>query len=157
MSVQIVSFNCILKNKAGQLISSTVNRDVMTAIEGEAMLAGLANGLRDLKAGEKRTICLSAEEAYGFYDLKKVILYPRENLSSSAPLRCGERISLFFQSGGPQSFEVIEVMSDMIRLDGNHPLAGQDLIFEIEALSAREATQQEIDESNHNQPSLVLH
>jgi FKBP-type peptidyl-prolyl cis-trans isomerase SlyD len=79
--IQIITFNCILKNKLGQLISSTYNRDVLTGtLESEALLQGLSLALQNIATGEKRCIELKAAEAYGFYDLKKVILFPRKNL-----------------------------------------------------------------------------
>ena len=94
MHAQVVSFNCILKNKAGKLISSTFNRDVLTAIEGEenGMLSGLTKKLQNLKKGEKRCIELLAEEAYGLYDPKKVILFPRKKLPNT--IKKGEPLNI---------------------------------------------------------------
>ena len=154
---QVISFNCILKNKAGHIISSTYNREVITSIDHDqpAILRGLAKGLQNLKKGEKRSIPLSAEEAYGFYDPKKVVLYPRKKLPAS--LRVGESISIVGKSGVHRSYRVLQFHDEMACLDGNHPLAGQDLIFEIEALETREATQQEVDESSIINPTLTLH
>jgi FKBP-type peptidyl-prolyl cis-trans isomerase SlyD len=49
--------------------------------------------------------------------------------------------------GKPESYRVVELSADFVMLDGNHPLAGQDLIFDIEAVEARDATAEEIAES----------
>ena len=55
MNPQIISFNCLLKNGVGTVISNTYSRDVLTAIDDQkAMLLGLAKGLTNLKQGEKR-------------------------------------------------------------------------------------------------------
>lgn len=138
------------------MISSTFNRDVLnTALGGESMLEGLAKGLQNLKAGERRSIFLKAEEAYGLYELKKVILYPRKKILDE--VRVGSIVIIRGKSGKVRSYKVIEVLSDFVRLDGNHPLAGQDLIFEIEALSVREATQVELEESSNALENQVLH
>lgn len=156
MSAQVISFNCVLKNKTGQLISSTYNREVMTTIDDQnAMLLGLAKGLQNLKKGEKRKISLPAAEAYGFYDPAKVILYPRKKLPKE--VRLGETISIVGKSGQIRVYKVIQIHSDMVSLDANHPLAGQDLIFEIEALDAREATEEEIAESLNVMSDQLLH
>lgn len=146
MSIQVISFNCILKNKAGHLISSTFNRDVMAVAAGENLgLAGLAKGLQNLTKGEKRSIALTAEEAYGLYDPKKVILYPRSKLPRD--LRVGQFISIAGKSGRIRSYKALQFHDDMVSLDGNHPLAGQDLVFEIETIDARDATSEEINAS----------
>lgn len=156
MNVQVVSFNCLLKNKAGKCISSTYNKEVLTTIQNEkATLLGLAKGLQNLKTGEKRSIALSAEEAYGFYDPKKVILFPKTKLPDN--LSIGNRVTIIGKSGLQHSYSVVQFHGDMVSLDGNHPLAGQDLIFEIEALDARDATPDEISQSMNNVSSQLLH
>jgi FKBP-type peptidyl-prolyl cis-trans isomerase SlyD len=156
MSVQVISFNCILKNKAGQLISSTFNRDVLTGSSGtEAVLEGLARGMQDLKKGEKRFIELKAEDAYGLYLPQKVILFPRKKMPENVKL--GQIISIVGKSGQVRKYRLLEYHDGMVSLDGNHPLAGQDLIFEIETLAARAATDEEIAESANMISKQNLH
>ncbi len=138
------------------MISSTYNRDVLTAVDiGETMLLGLAQGLQNLKKGEHRKISISADEAYGFYDLKKIILYPVKKLAKD--LRIGQVISIMGKSGNHRTYKVVEFHNDFISLDGNHPLAGQDLVFEIEALEVREATKEEINASINTVGTKFLH
>ncbi|WP_413582106.1 FKBP-type peptidyl-prolyl cis-trans isomerase [Bdellovibrio sp. HCB288] len=156
MNAQVISFNCLLKNKTGQLISSTFNREVLTSTaQNESMLIGLSKGLQNVKSGEKRTIAVSAEEAYGFYDPKKVILYPKLKLGKN--LRLGQTVSIAGKSGTIRTYTVLAYHDGMVSLDGNHPLAGQDLIFEIEALEVRDATPAEIDESANVVSTQMLH
>lgn len=145
MSIQVISFKCVLKNKAGQVISFTYNRDVLNAAGGNGVgLKGLAEGLSDLSAGEHRTIALPAEEAYGLYDPARVILFPKKKLSGEA--KVGAMVSVRGKSGKTRIYKVLQIMDGLVKLDGNHPLAGQDLIFEIEALSARDALPEEIED-----------
>lgn len=157
MRAQIISFNCIVKSKAGQFISSTYNREVLTLSEMEpsGLLCGLNRNLQDLKKGEKRSIAVPAEEAYGLYDPKKIILFPRKKLPNT--VRKGELINIVSKNGVQRDYRVLELHPDLVSLDGNHPLAGQDLIFEIEALEARDATPQEIDESINIITHQLLH
>lgn len=156
MNIQVISFNCLLKNKAGKVISSTFNREVLNATgDQNAMLQGLAKGLQNLKKGEKRSIALTAEEAYGLYDPQKVILYPKKKLPPQ--LRPGDSVSIVGKSGKVRQYRIIQFHDDMASLDGNHPLAGQDLIFEIEALDVRDATREEIDSSVNVVAAQLLH
>lgn len=157
MSTQVISFNCLLKNKAGQIISSTFNREVLNTAVGDngTQLAGLVEGLKDLKKGEKRVISLSAEQAYGLYDPKKVILFPRSKLPKD--VRAGQMITIVSKTGVQRVYKILQMHDNMASLDGNHPLAGQDLIFEIEALEAREATKKEIHDSMNVMATQLLH
>lgn len=156
MPVQVISFNCLLKNKTGQVISTTFNRDVLTSqANADAMLIGLSKGLQNIKAGEKRTITVTAEEAYGFYDPKKVILFPKSKLPKN--MLVGQTVSIAGKSGAIRTYKILEFHDGMVSLDGNHPLAGQDLIFEIEAIEVRDATPEEIEESSNVVSSQLLH
>jgi FKBP-type peptidyl-prolyl cis-trans isomerase SlyD len=119
------------------------------------MLYGLSKGMQNLTKGEKRNISLSAGEAYGFYDLKKIILYPQKKLPAN--IRAGDPISIVGKSGTSRSYTVAQLHDGMVSLDGNHPLAGQDLIFEIEALEVRDATRSEIDQAHNLVSKQLLH
>lgn len=157
MSAQIVSFKCVLKNSLGKVISSTFNRDVLTSNgSSDARLPGLAQGLQNLQTGEKRKIKLRAEEAYGFYDVNKVIEVPRTTLLGADELRLGETVLYDRDGKKPERFRVVQLNSENVVLDANHPLAGQDLIFEIEATDVRAASAEEILESQPAQKNVRL-
>ena len=156
MGVQVISFHCVLKNKLGTLISSTFNRDVITSLDGSrVILQGLANGLQQVTKGEKRKIALTAEQAYGLYEPKNVILFPKKKLPRT--VRVGEFVSVLLKNGETRSYRVDQIHGDLVSLDGNHPLAGQDLIFEIETLEARDATPEEIEQSINFVSTQTLH
>ena len=157
MRPQIISFKCILKNAAGRLISQTYNREVLTTLEPDQSgnLSGLNKNLQNLKTGETRRFKVPAEEAYGLYEPNKVILFPRRKLPRSVIK--GELIKIVGSSGVIRSYRVIEFHEDLVSLDGNHPLAGQDLVFEIEALEARDATPEDIELSANRVSSQLLH
>ena len=141
MRVQIVSFHCVLKNKLGQFISSSFNQDVTTSsLAPQApMLPGFIDALKNLKKGEKREISLSADQAYGFYDPSLVMDIPRSKLSRGKQLRTGDVVHGMFKSDQtPRDYRVASCSSQSVSLDGNHPLAGQDLIFNVEVTACHE-------------------
>lgn len=152
MRSQIVSFHCVLRNQLGDFISSTFNRDVITQIEGApVMLQGLAKALGGLHKGEKRRVRLSAEEAYGFYHPDLVIECSRKEIAKGRLLKVGDEVSVQRANGEMRPFRVVKADLMNVILDANHPLAGQDLIFEIEATDARDATHEEVEESSPRQ------
>lgn len=160
MRAQVVSFHCVLKDKMGRVISSTFNQDVLTSLEGdgEQLLKALAEGLQDLKKGERRRVVLTAEQAYGFYDPELVIVLPRKQISHGKKLHCGQEVLAESRDGGRRVFRVTQIQGEAITLDANHPLAGQDLVFDIEATEARDATRAEIEESSGApNPTQYLH
>lgn len=151
MGIQIISYSCHLRNRMGRMISSTIVRDAVLDPDNSRLpLKALSEGLRDIKKGESREIFLRAHDAYGLYDPKLVITRAFEDDEFSAPLKLDEKI-IVMQDGKPKPMRVIEFSEDSVTLDGNHPLAGQDLVFEIQALEAREATKDEIFEASQSQ------
>lgn len=159
MKAQIVSFHCVLKNNLGKVISSTFNHDVITQIEGAGgeLLSGLVTGLQNLKKGEKRSIQLSASQAYGFYDPGLVIQVSKKRLNRGESIFNGQQVVTESYEGEMKIFRVVQAMGKSVTLDGNHPLAGQDLVFDIEATEAREATIEEIAQSRTESPNPYFH
>lgn len=156
MKPQVISFHCVLKNNLGKVISSTFNRDVLTHGSGE-YLTGLSEGLRNLKAGEKRRIYLPAPQAYGYYDLNLVIEVSRKRISQGNRLKPGDKVAIHIQDKKLRTFRVIQENHRTLTLDGNHPLAGQDLIFDVEGVQIRDATQEEVKEIHLESTSQMYH
>lgn len=157
MKAQIVSFHCVLRDRVGKIISSTFNNEVLTCVDGPGkLLQALAKGLQNLKKGEKRIISLSAEQAYGFYDPELVIRVSRRGISQGQSLQIGNQIITQANDGELKVFRVIQASVTAVTLDGNHPLAGHDLVFDIEAVDAREATAKEIKETSLRSPVLYF-
>lgn len=146
MKAQIVSFHCVLKDKLGRVISSSFNNEVVNQAESETdMLQGLIAGLQDLTQGEKRRIFVPADQAYGAYDPKLVFEVPRRELVRGRHLAIGNEVSTKSVSDGhTRVFRVISESPEHVVLDGNHPLAGLDLVFEIEVTSARDALEEDL-------------
>ncbi len=144
--MQIVSFKCVLKTKLGELISSSFNREVVThgLEEDSDRLPALIHGLKNLQMGEKRLIAIPAAEAYGLYDKDLVVEVSRKKLSSKAQIEIGQEVIVETQNGDHKPFRVIGFTGLRVTLDGNHPLAGQDLVFDIEATEVRDATVEEV-------------
>src|SRR4051812_2055047 len=113
MKAQIVSFHCVLRDKMGQLISSTFNHDIITHVEGRVqLLQGLTEGLQNLQKGEKRRIFLSAEQAYGFYDPRLVVEVSRKQLFQGDGIRPGNEVLSQSTCGEFKIFRVIQAIGD---------------------------------------------
>ena len=155
MAIQVVSYRCTLSNRVGRVISSTVALDVLLHPEaGDMPLKALSEGMRYLRKGERRTIELRAEQAYGLYDPTLAMTSALEDSDFKTPPKLGQQVRLI-RDGRSLPARVTALTGDSITLDANHPLAGQDLIFVIEALETREATAIEIAE--YDLPDTSFH
>jgi len=154
MGIQIISYRCNLKNRMGHTISSSLVRDViLDPGSHNAPLKALTDKLAGIKKGEVREISLRAHEAYGLYDPKLVMTRFLDDSDVLAPLKMDEQV-IVMRDGIKTPMRVIQFSSETITLDGNHPLAGQDLVFEIYVTDARDATAEEIFESHAGRPYL---
>jgi FKBP-type peptidyl-prolyl cis-trans isomerase SlyD len=159
MRAQIISFHCVVKNKLGQVLSSSFNQDVINQRDmASDRLPGLVDGLQSVQAGEKRSILVSAERAYGTYDPRLIIELQRSELEYGDRLMPGSQIlRCLDHASEARLFRVIRLDEDSVVIDGNHPLAGHDLIFEVEIVSAREAHDSDFLDDFPQMPSRLIH
>ena len=128
------------KLAGGQIFDSSEGKDPIEFTLGEGQLIpGFENGLIDMKLNEKKTINIPKEEAYG---------EPREELiqeveKSQLPPEIAPEVGMGLVSKGPDGREmnllVAEVKENSIVVDGNHPLAGKDLIFDLEVVEIKDS------------------
>jgi len=100
---------------------------------GENMvIAGFENGVVGMEVGESRKVSISAEDAYGPYNKDLVAVVPRAQVPPDLELSLGMVLQVRSPEGGIARAIVRDITETDVTLDLNHPLAGQDLIFEIE-------------------------
>lgn len=142
MSQKVISFHYTLKDNVGQIIDSSEGNDPLAFMEGvNQIIPGLERELLTLKVGDKKKVQVAAADAYGDKNLALIIRVPKDKLPIPE-VKIGDRFR-----GGPEEhapvFMVTEVLAAEVVLDGNHPLAGQDLSFDVEITEIREATDDE--------------
>lgn len=159
MRAQIISFHCVMRNKLGQILSSSFNQNVINQRDvRNDRLPGLVEGLQSVQPGEKRSITVPADSAYGTYDPRLVIDLRRSELEHGERLILGSQILRFHGSASEQRlFRVVRIDEASVVIDGNHPLAGQDLVFEVEIVSARDVQESDLVETSTLMPSQFLH
>ncbi|HQF38912.1 MAG TPA: peptidylprolyl isomerase [Opitutaceae bacterium] len=144
MSRSVVSFHYSLRNQQGQLLDASIGGEPILYLEGSGQIIdGLEEALSGLPAGTKRVIMVAAEKAYGQRDPELIRKVARNRLPVEK-LNIGD----MFQTDGDRHAAIVTVVAiegEEVTLDGNHPLAGQDLVFDVEVLNVRPATQDELD------------
>lgn len=102
------------------------------------MIRGFDAALPGMNVGDKKTINIAAEEGYGERSEEAIIEFPMENVPPDMKLEPGMQLTLSNQAGQPVPVVVKEVKEDIIVLDANHFLAGEELIFDIELVEIAE-------------------
>ena len=85
-----------------------------------------------MAVGDKKTITIKTVDAFGEYDAEQVSAVPRDQFPEDIDPQVGDTFELVNDDGDGMVVMVIEVDGKEITLDANHPLAGEDLIFELE-------------------------
>ena len=96
------------------------------------IIPDLENGVVGLAAGEKKVINIPSENAYGPYMDELKIKVPSTEFPEDLKFEVGQYLQIDNQAGGVHMVKVLEIAETEVVLDGNHPLAGQNLTFEIE-------------------------
>lgn len=129
-----VTVNYTGKLEDGSVFDSSLNegRTPLTATLGQGQLIrGFEEGLIDMEVGDKKTVEIDVDMAYGQYNEAMVQDVPKEQVPE------GVVVGSMLQANtpmGPINFRVLEVNETNVKLDGNHPLAGKKLIFDLEVL-----------------------
>ena len=149
---QIVSIHYTLRDEAGEIIDSSPAGEPLAYLHGHGNLVpGLERELAGRSVGDKLTVTLSPADGYGEHDPKLVQQVPRRALKGVGNLRVGMRLSA--SSGrSDRTVTVTRIAGDLVTVDGNHPLAGKRLHFEVEVAGVRAATETELSHGHVHGP-----
>ena len=119
----------------GTVFDTSYDGEPLSFVIGDgSMIAGFDAAVRGMKVGQVKTVVIPAAEGYGEYQEELVVILPLEEFEEG--LEVGQQVALQnVTSGDVIPFTVIEISDTEVTLDGNHPLAGQDLTFEIQLMS----------------------
>ncbi len=123
------------KFEDGKEFDSSLNRQPLQFEVGAGrVIKGFEDAVIGLQAGEKKTVTVSAEDAYGIFDENLLIEIPKKNVPEGVTPEVGMRLQLVNQQGQAAHVVVTEILDKTVRLDANHPLAGKTLVFDLEVL-----------------------
>jgi len=119
----------------GVVFDSSEGRDPLEFKVGDGMLIwGFEDALLGMAPGERKTIRVEPQDAYGEYDENLVLTMPMDRVPEDITPEIGMELQLISQSGQKLPVTVKEIQKEAIILDANHPLAGKVLVFDIELL-----------------------
>ncbi|AFY68104.1 peptidylprolyl isomerase [Geitlerinema sp. PCC 7407] len=117
----------------GTIFDSSSNRDPLEfAIGSGGIIPGFEQAVIGMNPGDSKTTHIPADQAYGPHRQEMVLVVEREQIPPDIDLQVGQQLQLRQENGYALPVIVTEVEEAQVTLDANHPLAGEDLIFDIQ-------------------------
>lgn len=139
----VVRFNYRLRDSDGQQLESSFEREPIAALLGrQGLVPGVEKALQGREAGARFDVDVPAAEGYGLRDERMRQRIPKKHFGDHRGLEVGARVVMQSKQGSRVAL-VEKIGHSVVDLDFNHPLAGQDLAFEIEVVEVRAATAEE--------------
>jgi peptidylprolyl isomerase len=117
----------------GEQFDSSVGREPLEFTVGAGMMIpGFDAAMAGMKIGDKKTVNIAPKDGYGETDEAAIIEFPKSGAPEGMAFEVGQKLTLSNEQGQPFPVVVKELKEDVIVLDANHFLAGQELVFDIE-------------------------
>ncbi len=143
---KVVTFHYTLRDKeTGEVLDSSqaYGQPLSVLFGAQNIIPGLEERMEGMEPGEKKTIEVPAAEAYGEKDPNLVQQAPREYFQG-VELEKGLPLQAQTPEGQIINMIVVDFDENTVTVDMNHPLAGKDLVFDVEVVDVRDATLEEI-------------
>ena len=141
----VVAIDYTLSNDAGEAIDSSAGAEPLVYLHGAGnIIAGLEKALLGKAVGDELDVSIEPEEAYGEYSAELITNLGREMFEGVDELEVGMQFHASAPDGGMQIVTIRDIDGDQVTIDGNHPLAGQQLNFKVKVVSIRAASEEEL-------------
>jgi FKBP-type peptidyl-prolyl cis-trans isomerase SlyD len=150
---KVVLIHYTLKNDSGEVIDSSSGGDPLAYIHGQGnIIPGLEKALEGKQSGDKVNVSVEPSEGYGERDDSLVQQVPRRAFGGAPNVQPGMQFHAQTSQGHTRVVTVTRIQGDMVTVDGNHPLAGENLHFDVEVTEVRDATEEELEHGHVHGP-----
>lgn len=147
------SIHYTLKNAEGEVLDSSEGQEPLEYVHGKGnIVIGLEKALEGKSVGDKLSVVVAPEDGYGEYDETLIQELSKDMFGGVEEIEVGMEFHAQTQDG-MQVIEVTKVEGDTVTVNGNHPMAGQSLHFDVEIANIREATEDELSHGHVHGPS----
>jgi FKBP-type peptidyl-prolyl cis-trans isomerase SlyD len=141
----VVAIDYTLKDDQGQVLDSSEGQEPLHFIQGTGqIIPGLENALEGKAKGEELKVSIKPEEAYGELNNDLVQDVPKAQFGDIDPLEVGMQFEVETDAG-PVIVAIDKVEDETVTVNGNHPLAGKTLHFEVKVDTVRDASKEELE------------
>ena len=130
-----IKVNYVGRFDNGELFDSSEGREPLEfTVGGEQVIAGFDRAVVGLKPGESCKVVVAPVDGYGEHVPEMVVTIERQQIPDNEKLMLGSMLEVSMEDGQSLEVQVVELSDEAVVLDGNHPLSGKELHFEIELL-----------------------
>jgi FKBP-type peptidyl-prolyl cis-trans isomerase SlyD len=142
----VVSMDYTLRLDDGQVADTSEGREPLAFMQGQnQIISGLENALYGMAVGEEKAVDVAPKDGYGEINPDAYQDVPPSAFPSEMALTVGQSLTMQHQSTGQiYQARIDKIEPGNVRLDFNHPLAGENLHFHVKIVGLRQATEQEI-------------
>lgn len=142
----VAAIDYTLKDDAGEVLDSSEGREPLNYLHGAGnLIPGLEQALEGSTEGDSLQVTVSPEEGYGTRSEELVQAVPMDAFAGVDEVEAGMRFQATDDQGNVRVVTVTDVADDQVTVDANHPLAGQQLHFDVSVVEVREASSEEIE------------
>ena len=151
-SGSVVIFDYTLTDDDGDIIDSSKGGEPLAYIQGEGQIVpGLEKAMEGKKSSDSFRVSVSPEEGYGVHDPENISVVPADQIEGGEELEEGMQLHTEGEFG-EQTVIITKIEGNEVTIDGNHPLAGMTLNFDITIREVRPATKEELDHGHVHGP-----
>jgi FKBP-type peptidyl-prolyl cis-trans isomerase SlyD len=141
---RVIGFHYTLTDKSGTVLDSSIGDEPLYFLENsQQIIPGLEKVIALMNTGDKKKIEVLAADAYGDVNPELIVKVKKTQFPPDAQLTVGDQFQVNNDQHSPV-FTIMSIESDEVTVDGNHPMAGKDLFFDVEIIGMREATTEEM-------------
>lgn len=149
---KVVSINYTLKDDSGTILDSSEGREPLAYIHGMGnIIPGLESQLTGKSVGDSLKVSVAPADGYGEFDLAQVVQVSRSQFEGVPELKVGMQFTASSQEGH-QVVTITNIENDTVTVDGNHPLAGKTLHFDVTVMDIRNASADELSHGHVHGP-----
>lgn len=149
---KVVTINYTLTDENGTVIDESKDSNFAYLHGHQNIIPGLEKALAGKKAEDNVQVTVEPADGYGERDDAQIQAVPRNMFPGDVEIQAGMNFHAETPEGMPVMVTVVEVSDDTVTVDGNHPLAGQRLNFDVEIVSVRDAEQVELEHGHVHGP-----
>ncbi|MAT66512.1 MAG: peptidylprolyl isomerase [Gammaproteobacteria bacterium] len=148
---KVVSIHYTLKDHEGQILDQSSDQPLAYLHGASNIIPGLETALEGKDVGEKMTVTVEPEQGYGMSDEALIQEVPRDAFQGVEDIQPGMRFQAD-SANGPMVVTVVKADDSTVTVDGNHPLAGMTLTFDVEIADVRDASEEELSHGHVHGP-----
>ena len=149
---KVVTIDYTLKDNDGQILEQAQNGEFAYLHGASNIIPGLENALLDKKAGETLAVTVPPDMGYGERNDSLNQVVPMDMFDSADKVTVGQQFHAQGEDEEDIMITIMAVNGDEVTIDGNHPLAGIELNFDVTVVEIREATEEETSHGHVHQP-----